>query len=154
MVLIREDEQLCRNTLHASDIEGRHALSGIDAIILLTMDAEDRGIPLFNHLMWRIMVCLLGVGQLRTMPVCLVVLPIGEPVLFCLSIHGCQIESTIVGDESLEALFVDTSQIVNAETSERGTNSTQMILVYIGQILCCIVDSSQIVFDALACPVA
>ena len=59
-----------------------------------------------------------------------------------------------MGYESLEALFVDTSQIVNRETSKRSTYSTQMILIDIGQIISSIVDSSEIILHALTCPVA
>ena len=64
------------------------------------------------------MVGLLGVGQLRTMPVSLVVLPVAEPVLLRLQIHRSKVEGTIVGDEALEALVVMAREIVDAEASE------------------------------------
>ena len=100
------------------------------------------------------MVGLLGVGHLRTVPVGLVVLPVREPVLFRLQIHRSEVEGTVVGDEGLEALLVDTCQIIDAEAAKRGTDGCQTVLVDERQILGSIVNSRQIVLHTLACPVA
>ena len=100
------------------------------------------------------MVVFFGVGHLRTMPVGLVIFPVGEPVLLCLQIHRSKVECSIVGDESLEAFVVMPCEVVDRETSEAGTYGTQLVLIDIGQILGSIVDGSQIVFHALTCPVA
>ena len=118
------------------------------------MNTENRCIPVLNIFVRRIVIGLLGIGQLRTMPISLVVLPVREPVLFCLEIHRCKVEGTIMRDESLEALVMMTCEIIDGETSEAGSNSTQFIFIDIGQILRSIVDGSQIVFHALTCPVA
>ena len=100
------------------------------------------------------MIGLLGVRQLRTMPVSLVVFPVREPVLLCLKIHRSQIESSVVSNECLEALLMMTCEIVHAKTSERCTNSTKMVLIYIGQVVGSIVNRCQIVLHALTRPVA
>ena len=50
VVLIREDEELGWDATHTSGIEGTHTLIGIDAIVFLAVDAEDRGIPLIYKL--------------------------------------------------------------------------------------------------------
>ena len=50
VVLIWEDKQLCGQSFHAGSIEGSHALGVVDTVVLLTMDAEDGGVPVLNVL--------------------------------------------------------------------------------------------------------
>ena len=107
MVFIGEDEELGGNTFHAGCIEGGHTLSIVDAVVLLAVDAEDGRVPLLHHLVRRVVVGLLGTWHLRTVPVGLIIFPVAEPVLFRLQVHSCQIEGTVVGNESLEALLMD-----------------------------------------------
>jgi hypothetical protein len=52
------------------------------------------------------------------MPVSLVVLPVGEPVLLCFQVHGSKVKGTIVRDKSLETLVVMTSKVVDGKTAE------------------------------------
>ena len=51
MVLIGEDEQFGGYAFHACCIEGAHALGIVDAVVFLTVDAEDRCIPVIDKLM-------------------------------------------------------------------------------------------------------
>ena len=154
MILIREDEQLGRNATQTCRIKGSHALVCIDAIVFFAMDAEDRSVPLVYKLVRAVLVCLLGVGCLVFVPISIIVLPVGEPNLLGICIHAFEVESSIVGKESLEALVVMTSQIIYRETSEAGTYAAQTVFVYIRQVGCGIVDGRKIVVHALACPVA
>ena len=48
VVLVGEDEQLGLDATHTGGIEGTHALSGIDAVVLLAVDAENGSIPLVD----------------------------------------------------------------------------------------------------------
>ena len=73
MVLVREDEELGRDATHAGGIEGTHALVGVDAIVLLAVDAEDRGVPLVDELVGAVLVSLLGVGSLVLVPVSVII---------------------------------------------------------------------------------
>ena len=140
MVLVREDEQLSRDAFHASSIEGRHALCGIDAIVLLAVDDKDRCVPLVHKAMGRVLVGLLGTCCLVFVPVGIVVLPVREPVFLSLSVHRFKVESAIVSNETLKALVVVTCQIVNGETAKRSTNSAKTVLVDIRQVVACKVD--------------
>ena len=110
MVLIRIDEELGWDATHAGCIEGAHALIGIDAVILLAVDAEDWSIPLVNELVRTVLVSLLGVGTLVLVPVSIVILPVREPSFLGIGIHAFQVESTIVGEERLETLVVMTGE--------------------------------------------
>ena len=47
-----------------------------------------------------------------------------------------------------------TCEIIDTETSEAGTHSTQLVFVNIRQVLGSIVDGSKIILHALTCPVA
>ena len=112
VVLIRIDEEFGWNTAHAGCIEGTHALVGVDAVVLLAMDAEDRSIPLIYKLMRTVLVSLLGVGTLILVPVSIFILPVAEPSLLGIGVHALQIESTVVGEECLETLVVVTGEII------------------------------------------
>ena len=87
------------------------------------------------------------------MPVGLVVLPVAEPVLLCLQIHGGEIEGTIVRDEALEALVVVACEVVDAEASKRCTYGCKSVFINEGQILSSIVDGREVVVHALSAPV-
>ena len=99
------------------------------------------------------MIGLLGIRHLRTVPIGFVIFPVAEPVLFCFQIHCCQVESTVVGDECLEALLVDTGQIVDRESAERCSNSTQTVLVNKRQRIGGKVDGTQVVLHTLTSPI-
>ena len=113
VVLIRIDEELGWDATHAGCIEGAHALVGVDAVILLAMDAENRSIPLVYKLMRTVLVSLLGVGTFILVPVSIVILPVREPSLLGIGVHALQIESSVVGEECLETLVVMTCKILN-----------------------------------------
>ena len=46
MVLVGEDEQFGGDATHFGGIEGGHGLVGKDAVVLLSVDAEDGRVPL------------------------------------------------------------------------------------------------------------
>ena len=154
MVLVGEDEQLGRDATQACGIECSHALVGIDAIVQLSVDAEDGGVPLIDETVGRVLIGLAGVRRLILVPIGIVVLPVREEHLLGVGIHGLEVEGTVMGDEALEALIVMASEVIDAETSERGSNGSQAVFVDIGQVLGGIVNSSEIVVHALASPVA
>ena len=108
VVLVGIDKQLGFYAFHAGGVEGTHALGGIDTVVFLAMDAQYWGIPVVYPTVGRIGIGLLRTGGLVLVPISIVVLPVGEPVLFCLGVHGFQIESAIVGYEALETLVVVT----------------------------------------------
>ena len=124
MVLVGEDEKLCLDALHACCIEGRHSLCGVDAVVLLSVDAEYRGVPLVDETMWRVLVGLTCIVCLVLVPVSVVVFPVGEPILLGLGVHCFEVESTVMSYETLEALVVMTCEIVHAEATERSTYGT------------------------------
>ena len=112
VVLVWEDEEFGRDATQASCIEGSHALVGIDAVVFLAMDAEDRSVPLVNKLVRTVLVSLLGIGGLVLVPICVIILPVGEPSLLGVGVHALQVEGTIVREECLEALVVMTGKVI------------------------------------------
>ena len=82
------------------------------------MDAENWRVPVVYGLMRTVLIRSAGILCHILVPVGIVVLPVGEPVLFGIRIHRLEVEGTIVGDEALEALVVVTCQIVYGEASE------------------------------------
>ena len=59
MVFVRIDKQFGRNATHHGCIEGGHCLVGKNAEVLLSVDAEDRGVPFVDEEMR-------GVGKKKT----------------------------------------------------------------------------------------
>ena len=96
----------------------------------------------------------LSVGRHVLIPVSIIILPVREPVLLGISIHRLEVESTVVSDETFEALVVMTGKIVNREATERSAHATQTVFIDIRQVGCCVVNGAEIVVHALACPVA
>ena len=132
VVLVGEDEEFGGDAAQACGVEGSHALVGIDAIVQFAVYAEDGGVPLVDEAMRGVLVGLAGVGRLVFVPISIVVLPVGEPHLLGVGIHRLEVEGSVVGDEALEALLVMSGKIVDAESTERGTNGTEAVAVYIG----------------------
>ena len=93
-------------------------MSSVDAVVFFTMDAEDGSVPLIDKLVRRVLVGLVSIGGTVLVPIGIVVLPVGEPVLLGLGVHGFKIESTVMGDETLEALVVMTGEIIDGESTE------------------------------------
>ena len=141
MVLVGEDEQLGFYASHTGCIKGAHALSGVDAVVLLAMNTEDGGIPLIYEAVGAVLVSSLSTCCLVFVPVSIIVLPVREPVLFCLGVHSFEIEGTIVSDKALEALVVMAGQIVNREAAKAGTYGTHVVLIYVRKVLGSIIDS-------------
>ena len=61
VVLVREDEQLSRNTPEPCGIECSHALVGIDTVVKFSVDAQNRSVPLIDKLVRTVLVCTLGI---------------------------------------------------------------------------------------------
>ena len=154
MVLVGVEEKFGFDATHTGCVESAHALCCIDAVVLLAVDAEDGGIPFVDEAVWRVVVGALGVGRLVAVPKGVVVLPVGEPVLLGLGVHGFEVEGSVVRDEALEALVVVAGEVVDAEAAERGTYGTHAVAIDIGQRVASIVDGAEVVAHALACPVA
>ena len=154
VVLIGEDEQLGLYAFHSGGIEGTHALGGIDAVVFLSMDAEDGGVPVVNEPVRRVGISLTGICRLVLVPISIVILPVAEPVFFSLGVHRLQVECSIVSNEALEPFVVMAGKIIHAETTETGTYCTEPVFVDVGQVGASIVDGGEIVVHALAGPVA
>ena len=154
VVLIGIEEEFSLDATHTGSIEGTHALCGIDAVVFLAVDAEDRSVPLVDEEMWGIAVGAVGIGGAVFVPVSIVVLPVGEPVLLSLGVHGFEVEGTVVGDEALEALVVVAGEVVDAESAEGGSDTAEAVAVDIGQGVAGIVNGAEIVAHALTSPVA
>ena len=87
MVFIREDEQLRFNASQSGCIESSHSLVCVDAIVLLSMNAEDGGVPFVNEFMWGVLVSLTGILAQILIPVGIFILPVREPHLFRVCVH-------------------------------------------------------------------
>ena len=87
VVFVGEDEQLGFDATQTGGVEGSHALVGVDAVVLLAVDAEDGGVPLVDEAMRRVVICPLGILRLVLVPIGIIVFPVGEPHLFRVSIH-------------------------------------------------------------------
>src|SRR3712207_9475107 len=77
-------------------------------IVFLTMDYEDRCVPIGHKLVGTVVVSTLCVWREVLFPKGVFVLPIREPCLFCVGVHAFKVKSSIVGDESLEAFLMVT----------------------------------------------
>ena len=154
MVLVGEDEQLRFDASHAGGVEGTHALGGVDAVILLAMYAEDGCVPLVNEAMRRVLVGLSGACRLVFVPVSIVVLPVGEPVLLSLGVHCLEVEGAVMRNEALEATFVMTCQIVNREAAKRGSDGTEAVFIDVRKVLRGIIYRGEVVLHALSGPVS
>ena len=154
VVFIREKEQFGWDTFKAGCIEGAEALIGIDAIVFLAMDAEDGGVPIIDTLVGTVgisVACTLG---LVLVPVGVVVLPVGEPGFLGIGVHGLKVEGSIMSDEALEPFVMMAGKVIYREATEAGANGTQTVFVNIGEIVGSIVDGAEVIFHALAGPVA
>ena len=154
MVFIGEDEQFGRYAAHTSGIKGTHALSGVNTIILLTVDAEDGRIPAVDKSVGRMIVGAAGGGGAVFIPVGVLILPIGEPILFGFGVHRLEVESSVVRDESFKTFVVMPGEIVDAEPTETGPDTTQSIFVDKRQIIGSIVHGGEIVAHTETGPVA
>ena len=133
MILVREDEKFGWYASHACGIESTETLIGIDAIVLLTVDAEDRSVPFVNKAMWGVLVCLLCTCRSILVPVGIIVLPVREPGLLGVGVHRLKVEGTVVGDERLETLVVVRGKVINGETTEACAYASEAVLVNIRQ---------------------
>ena len=87
VVLVREEQQFCRDSLHAGCIEGTHSLIGIDAVVLLAVDTKDWGIPVVNSFMWAVSISLACSIGLVLLPLSIIILPVREPSLLSIGVH-------------------------------------------------------------------
>ena len=76
MILVREDEEFGRDASHACCIECSETLICIDAVVLLTVDAEDRSVPFVNETVWGVLVCLLCTCRSVLVPIGIIILPV------------------------------------------------------------------------------
>ena len=81
VVLIWEDKELSRYATHARGVECSKALVCVDAIVLLTMYAEDRRVPLIHKAVRTVLVCALRGFRRVLVPISVVILPVAEPSL-------------------------------------------------------------------------
>ena len=153
MVLIGEEEQLCRYAAHTGCIEGTHALVGIDAVVLLAVDAEYRRVPLADVQVRTVGIGAPGSFRLVLVPVSIVILPVAEPRLLGIGVHALEVEGTVVCNEALETSVVDACQIIDGESAERRTDGTEPVLVHERQIAGRIVDGGEVIVHALTGPV-
>ena len=148
MVLVGEEKQLGRYATYASCGEGAFCLGVLDAEVLLTVYAEDGGVPTvdievrrgFKHL------CTLALCIL--VPGCLAHIPVGEPQFLCFHILLLGVEDTIVRYEGLETLLMIACQPIYAISTEACTYGTKALGVY-PWFLCNIVYGREIVLHAL-----
>ena len=129
VVLVGEEQQFGRYAPHACSIECAHTLCGIDAVVFLAMDDEDRGVPFVNKLVWRVVVGALGIGTHVLVPESVLIFPVAEPCLLSVGVHGFEVEGTIVGNEALEALVVVSGKIIYAESTETCAYSAKAVFV-------------------------
>ena len=148
MVLVRINKQFSWYATHYGSVERSHGLIGKDTVILLTVDAKNRGIPFFDEQVRRVRKSALG-NRILLFPVCASHIPIGKPFLFCLQVLHLHVEDTIVGNEGFETFVVMSCQPVDGESSEAGTHTAQVVFVN-ERFFCHFVDCREIILHALA----
>ena len=123
--------------ISTTPIESTETLIGIDAVVLLTVDAEDRSVPFVNKAVWGVLVSLLCTCRSILVPIGIIVFPVREPCLFGVGVHRLKVESTVVGDECLETLVVVRGKVINGETTETCTYASETVLVYVRVLFQC-----------------
>ena len=124
MVFIGEEQHLGWNATQTCCVKCTHTLVGIDAIVFLAVNNQDGSVPLINKLVRTI-----GIGLLCrfcgiSIPIGIVILPVGEPNLFCVGVHAFEVECAVVGNECFEPFVVMPGEIINRETTKAGSNAT------------------------------
>lgn len=126
---VGEVKEFAGNAAHLGGGVGFHTLPFRHAEVHATMNHQDRRIPFVYQTVWAELGIGLGLGLEPIGPARFVV---GKEQLFRSAEHALQIVHPAVADEGLEALLVDTRQIVDGVPAVAGTHGTEFGTVYIG----------------------
>ncbi len=149
VVLVREDQQLRRHTAHLRRVKRCHALVSQDPVVFLTVNAENRRIPLVHELVRRVGKRALG-DFVVPIPVTASHVPVGEPLLLGLQVLHLHVEDAVVRNECLEAPVMMSGKPIDTESAKRRTDAAKTVFVHIRQVSARLVNSREVIFHTLS----